>query len=347
MAIPAFLMFLRNVKRIMAPIVCPIGIVLNVILLTLIITKSPSQMKNFKKVFILTCVTELALAAFNLFFLQTMFHIDGIYYTFTDGVLGPVSRGLSLASHEVHVFFQYACLTNTAVVFTVRYLSVCHDINTSLLAFFPLFGVWWAIILVYVGFLTEIAIDTPDKPSIHTNLRTTEYWAWENSTDYYIADKSRFALYAYILAIPVTLISYFIVLVLAFLIWRKLHKLSSMMSAEQLRAHREITIVLFVEALVPFITPVFPVSLDVLSFVIPHMFSIDFNEISGLIFILSPPVTALSKLASIKPYRDTIFTVIYRAMGKQYVPAGRTTITVVSTVSRTPQSQQLFSVVKK
>uniref|UniRef100_A0A7E4VKW3 G_PROTEIN_RECEP_F1_2 domain-containing protein n=1 Tax=Panagrellus redivivus TaxID=6233 RepID=A0A7E4VKW3_PANRE len=112
-----------------------------------------------------------------------------------------------------------------------------------------------------------------------------------------------------------------------------------MMSAEQLRAHREITIVLFVEALVPFITPVLPVLLDVLSFIIPHMFSIDFNEISGLIAVLSPPVTALSMLASIKPYRDTIVMVICKAMRKQYLPFGGHMITAVSTVSRTPQSQ--------
>uniref|UniRef100_A0A7E4ZSW1 G_PROTEIN_RECEP_F1_2 domain-containing protein n=1 Tax=Panagrellus redivivus TaxID=6233 RepID=A0A7E4ZSW1_PANRE len=62
------LLYFRDAKRRLAPYAAPIGVALNLLLLWLIIKKSTPTMKNFKKVLLLTCISELTFSAINFVF---------------------------------------------------------------------------------------------------------------------------------------------------------------------------------------------------------------------------------------------------------------------------------------
>uniref|UniRef100_A0A7E4V2U1 G_PROTEIN_RECEP_F1_2 domain-containing protein n=1 Tax=Panagrellus redivivus TaxID=6233 RepID=A0A7E4V2U1_PANRE len=121
------LLYFRDAKRRLSPYAAPIGVAFNLFLLWLIVKKSTPTMKNFKKVLLLTCISELIFSAMNFFFVLTLTVEDGTYFCVIEGIFGHVSPFWTFVGYDAFLYFVYASVSNNTVMFFYRYLVVCRS----------------------------------------------------------------------------------------------------------------------------------------------------------------------------------------------------------------------------
>uniref|UniRef100_A0A7E4USW3 G_PROTEIN_RECEP_F1_2 domain-containing protein n=1 Tax=Panagrellus redivivus TaxID=6233 RepID=A0A7E4USW3_PANRE len=296
--------FFRVVKIRLIPYACPVGIVLNGLLLYLIVNKPIIQ--EYKKVFLLTCVCDIASCVNGLFFMVTLVVQNERYYAIIEGVLGHLSPAWTLVGYGSMLFFLYSGATNNTVVFMYRYFSVCRNTVLSTMAFLLITLVGWLIVFVYCGAIVFVYIHEPDDPYAYIGLNGTEFPSDGSFTDFISNSIPPIIPVAFFGGIPIATISYMIIIGTSIAVYRKFNKLKELMSPEQRKFHSEVTIVLSMEALTPFLTVALPVYVDISKLVFPDLPSQWFAELSWILTLIGPSMTAIIKLVSIKIFREAV-----------------------------------------
>uniref|UniRef100_A0A7E4ZT21 G_PROTEIN_RECEP_F1_2 domain-containing protein n=1 Tax=Panagrellus redivivus TaxID=6233 RepID=A0A7E4ZT21_PANRE len=324
------LLYFRDAKRRLAPYAAPIGVALNLLLLWLIIKKSTPTMKNFKKVLLLTCISELTFSAINFVFVFTVTVIDGTYFCIIEGIFGHLSPFWTGVGYDGFLYFVYASVSNNTVVFFYRYLVVCRSKTLNAGTFMCCIGVGWSLIFLYICGLTYMFVTEPVDSDIHNKL-TKAGFPTNGSFDNYISCKvERFSDYVTYGAVPFTTIAYVAVIAMSFAVQRNFKRLRSLMSSSERRFHNEITTILWVEAVTPFVTVVLPIYYDISKIIIPNMPFNWFAEFIWLLTLIGPTFTAIVKLSSIKAFRDYIHKSIYKLIYKEEPMMKVTQLTTVS-----------------
>uniref|UniRef100_A0A7E4V1M1 G_PROTEIN_RECEP_F1_2 domain-containing protein n=1 Tax=Panagrellus redivivus TaxID=6233 RepID=A0A7E4V1M1_PANRE len=122
----------------------------------------------------------------------------------------------------------------------------------------------------------------------------------------------RFSNYSTYGAVPFTTIAYIAVIVMSFAVQRNFKRLRSLMSSAERRFHSEITTILWVEAVTPFVTVVLPIYYDISKLAFSNMPFNWFAEFIWLLTLIGPSFTAIVKLLSIKAFRDFICRMVYK-----------------------------------
>uniref|UniRef100_A0A7E4ZT24 G_PROTEIN_RECEP_F1_2 domain-containing protein n=1 Tax=Panagrellus redivivus TaxID=6233 RepID=A0A7E4ZT24_PANRE len=264
-------------------------------------------MGGFKKVLLLTCVSEMTFSAVNFVFLVTLAVQDGTYFIIVDGVLGHFSPFWTRIAFAFFVTMVYVSVYNTAVVFFYRYLIVCRSKTLNAWLFLFCVAVGWVLVILYTAtILSNCTVDPSKNPKMDKMLTAIGFPS--NGSSFHDFEKvSRFSL---ISATTFTTLVYGAVIIMSFAVQKRFKRLKSLLSKEEQRFHKEITTVLWIEALTPFITIVLPIYYDISAFVLPERPFDWFAEFDWILTIMGPCFTAVLKIISIKAFRETIISMI-------------------------------------
>uniref|UniRef100_A0A7E4UY13 G_PROTEIN_RECEP_F1_2 domain-containing protein n=1 Tax=Panagrellus redivivus TaxID=6233 RepID=A0A7E4UY13_PANRE len=340
MADMSTLLYFRHAKRHLALYAGPIGVALNLLLMWLVVKKSTPTMKSFKKVLLLTCLTDLTFSAMNIVFVLTLTVAGDTYFCIIEGVFGHLPPWLTFVGYDAFLYFVYASVSNNTVVVFYRYLVVCRSKTLNACLFMCCMGIGWSLILSYIfainyQFMTESA-----DPDIHSKLTAAGYPSNGSFHNYVSCRVNKLLGFSTYAAVPFTTIAYLAVIVMSFAVQRKFKRLSSLLNTEERRFHNEITMILWVEAVTPFITVCLPIYYDISKLIISNMPFNWFAEFIWLLTLIGPSFTAIFKLISIRAYRDYISKSIYGLFFKR-----KTTMNVVQISSS--QHAQRSSVPKR
>uniref|UniRef100_A0A7E4V1N0 G_PROTEIN_RECEP_F1_2 domain-containing protein n=1 Tax=Panagrellus redivivus TaxID=6233 RepID=A0A7E4V1N0_PANRE len=201
-------------------------------------------------------------------------------------------------------------------MFFYRYLVVCHSKTLNAFWFMCCICTGWSLILLYVFIVTYQFVGEPPDPDIHNKLTRAGYPSNGSFQNYIGCKVAKFSDYSTFAAVPFTTLAYVAVIVMSFAVQRNFRRLRALMSSAERRFHSEITMILWVEAVTPFITVCLPIYYDISKLIIPNMPFNWFAEFIWLLTLIGPSFTAIVKLLSIKAFRDALYKPIYRRFGK-------------------------------
>uniref|UniRef100_A0A7E4UYP4 7TM_GPCR_Srx domain-containing protein n=1 Tax=Panagrellus redivivus TaxID=6233 RepID=A0A7E4UYP4_PANRE len=274
-------------------------------------------MKTFKKALYLGCITDIVFGIYMFLFCPTTYVTQGTYIFLLQGVVGNFSHKYGIYPFVVHLFFMYTTISNAAVQFLYRYLMVCRNIYLTRLKFILITLAFMTFSVSYSLLTVIIYNNQPEGITYFDKLNGTQWPSDGSFTQFGAASTDAFKLQVYLIAIPLTTGSYTIVSLAAYLVWRKLHELKNNMSKETRRMHSEISVILIVEAAVPYITIVIPITIDLVKML---EFDIELGyiaEFCNILVIFAPALNAFVKLCTIKSYRRTIKRIALKLIGKK------------------------------
>uniref|UniRef100_A0A7E4UY24 G_PROTEIN_RECEP_F1_2 domain-containing protein n=1 Tax=Panagrellus redivivus TaxID=6233 RepID=A0A7E4UY24_PANRE len=304
----------RDWKRHLTPYLSPIGVIFNCILLYLIIKKSTPAMKNFKNVFIFTCVLEMVFSASMLVFVPTFTVVNGTYFCISEGIFGPLPYSWTMMGCNWVTFILYSTVANSFVIFLYRFLIVCRNITLSSKQLFLCALVGWGIVISYCGIISYQFLTHIEVPETHAKLVSDHFLLNATYGRYVSCNVQHLISYALYGATPIVTFAYVAIIIMSIAVQYEFRNLQSMMSLEQRRFHGEITINLWIEALTPFVTVVLPIYYDISKMIFQYMPCDWFAEFAWLLTLIGPSFTATFKIMSIKAYRGEVFDVLYNTL---------------------------------
>uniref|UniRef100_A0A914Z1E2 Uncharacterized protein n=1 Tax=Panagrolaimus superbus TaxID=310955 RepID=A0A914Z1E2_9BILA len=202
---------------------------------------------------------------------------------------------------------MYFTITNAPIQFLYRYLLLCWDIKLGIFGFLGLI----AISVLGISYFCYIWIDAILSRGIKDELF---YSSLLNGTDWIIDGKipnyGAFPFREKIfgsgwISIVIISVSYGIVWFCAISIFMKLKKIKTLYNRKAMQHQGQISIVLIVESLTPFVTVVIPLSMDIIILIL-DVYLFWAGQAVTLISSFSPPVNAIVKLTVISCYRKAI-----------------------------------------
>uniref|UniRef100_A0A7E4W4E6 G_PROTEIN_RECEP_F1_2 domain-containing protein n=1 Tax=Panagrellus redivivus TaxID=6233 RepID=A0A7E4W4E6_PANRE len=174
-------------------------------------------------------------------------------------------------------------------------------------------GIGWSIIGVYCGSATYMLTGAVTNEA-YAGLEGSGYASDGSFTWFISADPNSLTPLVLYIAVPMVTVSYICVIAMSFAVWWHLRRLRSLMSPEQQQFQHEVNIVLWIEALTPFITVVLPIYLGLAKVAIPTLPVDWFAELNFILTLSGPTFTAILKLVSIQAFRQAFRKAKYKFM---------------------------------
>uniref|UniRef100_A0A7E5A1M0 G_PROTEIN_RECEP_F1_2 domain-containing protein n=1 Tax=Panagrellus redivivus TaxID=6233 RepID=A0A7E5A1M0_PANRE len=264
-------------------------------------------MGSFKKVLVLTCISEMMFSAVNLVFILTLTIQEATYFVVVDGAFGHLSPFWTRVGYFCFVTMVYVSVYNTAIVFFFRYLMVCRSKTLNAWLFALCVGFGWIIVILYTVAILYNCHEPPRDAKIDILLTSAGFPSNAGSFQDYLGcdliNASPFSLYG---AFAFTTLVYGAIILMSFAIQCSFKRLRSLLSNEEKRFHKEVTFILWIEALTPFITVVLPIYYDISAFILPKRPFDWYAEFQFFLTIIGPSFTAILKMLSMKAYRQAI-----------------------------------------
>uniref|UniRef100_A0A7E4UY60 G_PROTEIN_RECEP_F1_2 domain-containing protein n=1 Tax=Panagrellus redivivus TaxID=6233 RepID=A0A7E4UY60_PANRE len=301
-----WIFFFRDAKRILAPIASPIGVLMNLLLLSLIRYQCTMIMKPFRKALYLTCLSEMLFSAYNLVFVLTVTVQGDSYFAIVEGILGQLSRKWSIFALAGFLLFIYTSVTNNTAVYFYRYLLFCRNMKVGTVQFIFIVAAGWMVVLTYVVLCIVEGFKSPMTVETYAMLEGSEFPFDGSFKEFTNVKLAKIANICTFYGIPMVTLSYIGMITLSLLIYFEFRRLRTLMSKEQKRTHLEISVVLWVEAATPFVTVVIPIYFDLFKI---YFSGLEFDWIAEFIWLLTlmgPSFTAVVKIVSIQSFRKWI-----------------------------------------
>uniref|UniRef100_A0A7E4V982 G protein-coupled receptor n=1 Tax=Panagrellus redivivus TaxID=6233 RepID=A0A7E4V982_PANRE len=231
--------------------------------------------------------------------------VNGYYYVVTIGIFDDVSFYPSLLSLIVELFLIYGYVSNLAVQFLYRFFLLCRNKSMSLLQFVLLVLIGYIPTLIYVIWILQYVISTPELPSDEQNAILKDTVFDHNGRYPQFFARPADPLQEKVLAIVAVCVIYYIIVILCIsAVYCSMLTLRKSMSKSTQQAHRQLNIILCFEAFVPLFSVIIPVLVDIVA-----IFDISLpllRNLCSIMIILTPVFTAIVKMVSVKAYRQSI-----------------------------------------
>uniref|UniRef100_A0AC34QKR8 G-protein coupled receptors family 1 profile domain-containing protein n=1 Tax=Panagrolaimus sp. JU765 TaxID=591449 RepID=A0AC34QKR8_9BILA len=257
-------MDVRTVRYYVNAIISPLGIVFNCLLLYAVATKTNNQMSKYRKVIYLGIIIDLIFGIGATVFAPSTATYDGLFFITLDGLAGHLQSPFITYGYVYIVFANYLTVTALPVQYIYRLLVVCFNKNIKWHFFTILFSfslgaclfLSWECLIVPAETITPIM---DDKVRIigWADPVTHELPAYGVTQLIYVVN----VLYT---GYFIIFISYLIIILCSIAVFFKF-KRQLMLTTLDFKIHRQITLVLMIEALTPFITIVLPILSDLVT----------------------------------------------------------------------------------
>uniref|UniRef100_A0AC34R0M7 G protein-coupled receptor n=1 Tax=Panagrolaimus sp. JU765 TaxID=591449 RepID=A0AC34R0M7_9BILA len=293
-----------TIKRSILVVLCPINNAINIFMLYMIHNHSSKALSSYKKILYLGTIFDLFSANAAALSGMVIMVKYGYQFVLIQGIFGPLPEPFSGLAYSLYHLSQYIILAEVAVQFIYRLYLVYLDKPLG-----------WTPVLIMIG-VTFICSGANSYRRFSEFIRKHESshddmvksFGWIDDKTGKVYDYAMFSTTTNNLPSYIIIgVSYFIIVVCALAVYVRVRIGVYQLQSFNATIHRQTTIVLCLEAIIPFFAVVLPSSIYFLSVV--FNISVTWLDSVGTIFsFFDPLINALVKLIVIRCYRTTLLT---------------------------------------
>ncbi|KAH7694896.1 7TM GPCR protein [Aphelenchoides avenae] len=304
--VPDYLLTLENVAA-------ALGYFFNALLASLVLFRTSRRLRSYSKVLLFNCITDTIFATSSLL---VKLHVDirsGVLFASLHGILERETFAENYTVSTIWIAVTYYTVASTAVPLVYRYFAVCRNRHLGALEVATLI----AAVVAGSSFvpLTMELFSRPAGEVITTEMATyADIGTCENRHDipyFSIVSFSASMMLPLTASSFVVTVSYSVIIVCSYKIWHHV-KHSAMMSNRMLAIQSQLNRVLLLQALLPLILNVAPLSATflVLIFRAEGLGRVIVTTTSVLAWI--PALNPLLAICFVKQYRQEILNLFRR-----------------------------------
>ncbi|KAE9554282.1 hypothetical protein FO519_002516 [Halicephalobus sp. NKZ332] len=330
---------LRKLVEYFDNVVSVVGFCLNLTLLYLIIYKTSFRLRDYRPILLQNCLIDIF---FNIINTMTKTQVDqknGNFYMYMIGPLENITAPYNNLLICLWVFSLFYCLTGVPVQFVYRYILIVRASKVTFVHYFSLLISALLAALIYALWTVYTFLHNEPRWKKASVLLQEDPNYSEGLPNFVVASIDEWPLrilfiYAYFLVCVVYIITIFS----STKVWRHLKSMENQMTVQVQDAHRQITVTLFFQAIIPCVVSLIPI-ITAVTMAFIHGNVPGLGLILALLYTAIPIVNPLLTLIVVRNYRRNAIYMIEKICGKRNTRVEPTTapMTHQGVMSKTSQ----------
>ncbi|CAD5222484.1 unnamed protein product [Bursaphelenchus xylophilus] len=284
-----------------------LSIITNSLLLYLAIKKSDNYMKKYSIILVMSSVVDLFYNSMSIIFTPIVEIQQGSMFFFLGGVFEKLPHQPMGVIWMIFLFSIFATIINIPMQFVYRYTALCLNRQLTITKYIALYLVILPILAAHCVWGYYVFYPHEDVIASHLPiLKADPVWS-PNTPNFFVGDQHYFpAAMHFSVSFLIVAISYLIVIVVGLKIYLQLRKVRFCMSKGTLEAQNQLTKILLIQAIIPFLS----LSGPVMAVTAASLFSV---EVPLLGYVMTytamwlPVVNSVSAILIIPNYRRSLF----------------------------------------
>ncbi|KAH7717826.1 7TM GPCR protein [Aphelenchoides avenae] len=290
------------------------SLAMNVVLLYIILRHSSLQLTAYKRIFLMTCITDILLSLAVLISQPAMFFTaEGYMILICNGFIANRSKLVDHMSLSFYCMLLHTNITCVVLQFVLRYIMVCAKGSMhagKAKKYIILFTIFWCLVQSQIAVWTFALGSTEETQKVGLRYLDKFGWTYDNASVPYPASSRGLKTQLHHGFYTVSCMGgYFVIVWCQIEIWHHLKSHGTAIHASTRRMHNEVNRALISLAVAPLLTLIGPLFI----FLYYIFTSTDSGISSALITIMVSAITFVNPLTTVyfvKQYRHALLRIL-------------------------------------